>query len=103
MAVATSGQLTVQEFRGLPEDAGGVYHELRRGEIVTVTRPKLKHSLIQRGLRRLLEAVAEPGSLVDVEIAFRPLPKHELRVAHVAYLSAARFQQADPGDNIRGA
>jgi hypothetical protein len=27
----------------------------------------------------------------------------ELRVADVAYLSAARFQQADPEDNIRGA
>ncbi len=103
MAVATSGQLTVQEFRGLPEDSGGVYHELRHGEIVTVTRPKLKHSLIQRSLRRLLEQVAEPGSLVDVEIAFRPLPEHELWVADVAYLCAERFKQADPEDNIHGA
>jgi hypothetical protein len=68
--------VTVEEFRGLPEDSGGVYHELRHGDVVAVTRPKLKHSLIQRGLRRLLEAVAEPGSLVDVEIAFRPLPEH---------------------------
>jgi Uma2 family endonuclease len=99
----TTTQLTVEDFRKLPEDAGGVYHELRHGEIATVTRPKLKHSLIERGLRRLLEAVAEPGSLMNVEIAFRPLPEHELRVADVAYLSAARFQQADPEDNIRGA
>jgi Uma2 family endonuclease len=95
--------MTVEQFRGLPEDSGGVYHELRHGEIVTVTRPKLKHSLIQRGLRRFLEAVAEPGSLVDVEIAFRPLPEHELWVADVAYLSAERFKQAGPEDNIRGA
>ena len=50
-----------------------------------MTRPKLKHSLIQRGLRRPLETVAEPGSLVDVEMAFRPLPEH------------------DPEDSIRGA
>jgi len=54
-------------------------------------------------LRRLLERIAEPGSLVDVGIAFRPLQEHELRVADVAYLSAERFKQADPEDNIHGA
>ncbi len=53
--------------------------------------------------RRLLEQAAESGSYVDIEAAFRPLPEHELRVADVAYLSAQRFQQADPEDNIRGA
>jgi len=68
-----------------------------------VTRPKLKQSLIQRALRSPLELVAESGSLVDVELAFRPLPEHELWVADVAYLSAERFRQADPEDNIRGA
>jgi len=100
---ATVGQLTVEDFRKLPEDSGGVYHELRHGEIVTVTRPKLKHSLIQRSLRRLLEQIAEPESLVDIEVAFRPLREHELWAADVAYLSAERFKQADPEDNIHGA
>jgi len=103
MTAATTSQLTVEEFRRLPEDSGGVYHELRHGVIVTGTRPKLKHSLIQRSVRRLLERTAEPGSLVDVEIAFRPLQEHELWVADVAYLCAERFKQADPEDNIRGA
>src|SRR5262245_50102365 len=51
-----------EEFRKLPKDNGPTYHELRHGELVTLTRPKLKHSLIQRNLRRLLEPVAEPGS-----------------------------------------
>ena len=100
---ATTSPLTVEEFRKLPEDSGAVYHELWHGEIVTVTRPKLKHSLIQRSLRRHLEHLAEPGSLVDVEIAFRPLQEHELWVADVAYLSAGRFKQADPEDYIHGA
>jgi hypothetical protein len=68
-----------------------------------MTRPKLKHSLIERSLRRLLERIAEPGSLVDVEMAFRPLREHELWAAGVAYLSSERFQQADPEDNIHGA
>jgi Uma2 family endonuclease len=92
--------MTVEEFRRLPEDHGPVYHELRHGELVSVTRPKLKHSLIQRNLRELLPRSAEPGSYVDTEVAFRPLPEHELWVADVACVAAARFQQADPADNI---
>jgi Uma2 family endonuclease len=95
--------MTVEEFRQLPEDSGPVYHELRHGEVVAVTRPKLKHSLIQRNLRELLSPIAEFGSYVDVEVAFRPLPEHELWVADVAYVSAERFHDADPDDNIRGA
>ena len=100
---ATTHLMTIEEFRKLPEDQGPVYHELRHGELVPVTRPQLKHSLIQRSLRRLLEQVAEPGSLVDTEVAFRPLPEHEVWAADVAYVSKDRFQQADPEDNICGA
>jgi len=101
--VATTTQLTVEEFRALPEDSGPVYHELRHGELIAVTRPKLKRSLIQRRLRRLLEHIAEPESLVHVEVAFRPPPEHELWVADVVYPSAERFRQADTEDVIRGA
>jgi Uma2 family endonuclease len=100
---ATTHLMTVAEFSKLPEDPGPVYHELHHGELVPVTRAKLKHSLIQRILRRLFELLAEPGSLVEIEVTFRPLPEHELRVADVAYLSAERFQQADPEDYIHGA
>ena len=38
-----------------------------------------------------------------MEVSFRPFPEHELWAADVAYLSAARFRQADPEDNIQGA
>lgn len=103
MAATTTHLMTVEEFRKLPEDAGAVYHELRHGEVVSVTRPKLKHALIQRKLRERLQELAERGSYVDTEVAFRPLPEHELWVADVAYLSAGRFRQADPEDNIQGA
>lgn len=95
--------MTVEEFRALPEDSGPVYHELRHGELVTVTRPKFKHFLVQRNLRELLQHFAEPGSCVDTEVAFRPLPEHELWVADVACLCAERFRHVDPDDNIRGA
>jgi Uma2 family endonuclease len=95
--------MTVEQFRSLPKDQGPLYHELRHGELVAVTRPKLKHTILQRNLRRLLEPIAEPGSFVDTELAFRALPEHELRVADVAYVSAGRWAQADPDDNFHGA
>jgi len=91
--------MTVDEFRRFPEDSGPVYHELRHGEVVAVTRPKLKHSLVQGNLRQLLNMFAEPGSYAEIEVAYRPLPEHELWVADVAYISAERFQQTDPEDN----
>jgi Uma2 family endonuclease len=103
MAATTSHLMTVEEFQRLPEDSGPVYHELRHGEIIAVIRPKLKHTLIQRNLRRILEHAAEPDSLVETEVAFRALPDYDLRVADVAYLSAARFATTDPNDNIQGA
>jgi Uma2 family endonuclease len=103
MAATTSHLMTVDEFRRLPEDAGPVYHELRHGELVAVTRPKLKHTLIQARLRDLLKNVAPSGSLVETGLAFRALPELELRVADVAYLEAGRFADADRDDNIRGA
>ena len=103
MAVTTSQLMSVEEFRKLPEDSGPVYHELRHGESVAVTRPKLKHMLIQGRLRDLLKDLAEPQSLIEIEVAFRAVPEYELRVADVAYLAASRFAAADPDDNLHGA
>ncbi len=93
---ATTHLLTVREFAQLPEDEGPIYHELQRGELTAVTRPKWKHFLIQRNLRRFLEAIAEEGSMIDTELAFRPLPDGELRVADVAWISAQRLRHIDP-------
>ncbi len=98
----TTGLMTVEQFRQLPE-TGPFYYELRHGELVQVTRPKVKHYLIQERLRDLLKPLAPAGALVGYEVAFRALPEYELRVADVAYLSASRWQQVDPEDNIHGA
>lgn len=100
---ATTHLMTVKEFRKLPEDSGPVYHELRNGELVAVTRPKFKHMLIQRNLRELFEKAAGPGRFVEIEVAFRALPEHELRVADVAFISPERVAQVDPEDNLCGA
>jgi len=102
MAV-TTGLMTVGDFSKLPKDSGPVYHELRHGEVVSVTRPKLKHAILRAGLRRIFEELAEPGSYVETEVAFRPKPEYELRVADVAYLSKERFERTDMDDYIQGA
>lgn len=94
--------MTVEEFQKLPEDDGPVYHELHHGEIAVVTRPKLKHFFVQRNLRRLLEEVADWGSVVDTEFAFRALPEYELRVADVAWVAAERLKDVDPESHFRG-
>jgi Uma2 family endonuclease len=103
MMAATTHLLTVAEFRELPEDDGPTYNELRHGKLVAVTRPKLKHHLIQARLRDLLKAIAPAGAFVEYEVAFRALPEYELRVADVAYISSERMSKVDPDDNIRGA
>lgn len=95
--------MTVAEFRRLPETDGPYYYELRRGELVQVTRPKLRHHLLQSRLRDLLRSAAPAGSFVEYETAFRALPEYELRVADVAYVSKERIEQADPEDNLHGA
>lgn len=103
MAATTTHLMTVEEFRALPEDSGPVYHELRHGEIAIVTRPKLKHHLIQDRLVQLLKPVAGSTGHVSMEFAFRPLPEHELRVADVAFVRTDRLETTDPDDNLHGA
>src|SRR5450432_392826 len=100
---ATTHLMTVEDFCKLPEDQGPIYHELRHGKVVSVPRPKLKHSLIQSNLRELIKRSVESGGFVGIVMAFRPLPEHELWVADVAYLSAERFRLADPEGYIAGA
>jgi Uma2 family endonuclease len=94
--------MTVAEFQSLPEDCGPVYHELRNGEVVAVTRPRYRQFSIQRRLRRQLENLATEG-VTDTEFAFRPSPEHELSVADVAYVAAARECRIDPDGYLEGA
>jgi Uma2 family endonuclease len=100
---ATTHLVTVEEFERLPEDSGATCHELCHGEIITLTRPKYKHWLIQNRLVGLLRPLAEPGARVGLEMAFRPLPEHECWAADVAYISAERARVVDPDDYVRGA
>ncbi len=96
---ATTESLTVDAYRKLPEARGEFYYELRHGELVQVTRPRLRHLVVQRPLRRMLEAVAPAGSLLERELPFRPWPEHGLRVADVA---AERWKNADLDNYLQG-
>src|SRR5581483_2323040 len=98
---ATTGLMTVEQLRRLPE-TGEFYYELRHGEAVAVTRPKLKHTLIQLRLRDLL-AQAAPSMVTATEFPFRALPEYELREADVALIARNRLEKADPNDNLHGA
>ncbi len=102
MGTSTTQPMTVEEFRKLPE-TGPFYYELRNGELAQVTRPKFKYFRIQLRIRKLLGAHTPPDDLVMIELAYRPLPEHELRVADVAYVNPERWESIDPEDNLRGA
>ena len=102
MGDATIRLMTVEEFRQLPETEA-FYYELRRGEMVPVTRPKARHYKIQQRLQWLLARSAVRLGFVGTEFAFRALPENELRVADVAFVSRDRWDQMDPDDNLRGA
>jgi Uma2 family endonuclease len=95
--------MTVEEFRALPEPVGDFNYELHHGELFPVGRPKHKHALAQTRLRRLLEALAPPGSYVEIEMPFRAVPEHDVRAADVGCVNPERAPQIDPEDNLHGA
>ena len=100
MASIPTRMMTVAEFDQLPESPSCSY-ELRHGELVKVTRPVLKHVFVQKRLMALLDSAGGSGSAV-IEVGFRPLPEHELRIADVAYASGERWAQQDFAGHFRG-
>src|ERR1700752_5067839 len=94
--------MTFAEFEQLPEPRGGRY-ELRHGELILVAPPKHKHYRIQRRLRRIIESAAGTRWEVDIELAFRPKPEHEVWHADVGLISVERYDKTDPEGNIQGA
>ncbi|MFN0105190.1 MAG: Uma2 family endonuclease [Bryobacteraceae bacterium] len=102
MAV-TSALLSVAEFAGLPQPAGGVRQELHHGELVELPPVKMLHTKIQKRLVSLLEAALDPAENgVDKEFPFRPEPEHEVWVADVAVYSLALCKQTADDAYFRG-
>lgn len=103
MAANPVHRMTVEEFSELPEPIGGYDYELHHGELVSVTRPKMKHSLIQSRLRDLLRSMMPLGSYVEYGMAFQAMPEYDLRVADAAFLTAERLARVDYEGYIQGA
>lgn len=93
--------MTVKQYRELPQRAD-VTTELRWGQVVTLTRPKMRHAKLQSRLVRLLRPKAEHLGVVESAVAFRALPEYDLRGADVAFVSRERWDAADDDDNLRG-
>ena len=100
---ARSALLSVAEFAGLRQAAGGVRQELHHGELVELPPVKKLHTKLQKRLVSLLESVRNPAEHgVDKEFPFRPAPEYEVWVADVALYSLALWEQTADDDYFRG-
>ena len=102
MASTTTRPMTVEEFAKLPE-TGAYICELRKGEVVQMTRPVFGHVRVQHRIQRLLAEAAGDPDAVYIAAPFRPLPEYELRVAHVAYAPKERWNSISSGGCLEGA
>lgn len=93
--------MTVDEYRQLP-DREDVIQELHWGMVVTLSRPKMKHTKLQFRLVELLRTKAERLGVVGAEVPYRALPEYDLRGADVAYVSRQRWDATDDDDNLHG-
>jgi Uma2 family endonuclease len=82
--------MTVNEYRHLPERED-VVQELHWGQVVTLTRPKMKHTRLQYRLVELLRPFAIGKGGVAAEVPFRAVPEYDVRGADVAFVSQARW------------
>jgi len=103
MATATARPIlmTVEQYRELPEN-DAVIQELHWGQVVELTRPKMKHARLQARLGYLLRPFAEHLGMIESEVAFRALPEYDLRAADVAFVSQKRWDETDDEDNLHG-
>lgn len=102
MASTTTRPMTVEEFAKLPE-TGAFICELRKGEVVQMTRPVFGHIRVQHRIQRLLAEAAGDPDAVYIEAPFRPLPEYELRVADVAYAPRERWDSVSSMGYLAGA
>ncbi|HEX4808876.1 MAG TPA: Uma2 family endonuclease [Bryobacteraceae bacterium] len=100
-AIADPLLVTVEQYRDLPQ-RDGVTQELHWGQVVTLTRPKMRHAKLQSRLVRLLRPKAEHLGVVESEVAFRALPEYDLRGADVAFVSQHRWDATSDEDNLHG-
>jgi Uma2 family endonuclease len=86
---ANTALLSVEEFLKLPEPREGRM-ELHHGEVVVMPPPKRGHQRIQDRITTLLKRQVGNAGVVQMEMAFRPTPEHEVWQADVACVSVER-------------
>ena len=87
--------MTFAEFEKLPNPPEGYRQELRHGEVIELSPPKLNHSRVQWQLRHLLERAASDAGIVTMEIGFRPTLENEYWIADVALVSKASWNSGE--------
>jgi Uma2 family endonuclease len=102
MSALQSGLVTVEGFLRLPDPPEG-HHELHHGEVVVMPPPKKGHQRIQNRLQGLMQRLLGDGYVVHMEMAFRPLPEHEVWVADVGCVSADRDRVTGDDEYLSGA
>jgi Uma2 family endonuclease len=93
--------MTVEQYRQITHRQD-VVPELHWGQVVLLTRPKMKHAKLQSRLVRLLRPCAERMGVVETEVAFRALPEYDLRGADVAFVTQERWDSTEDDDNLHG-
>jgi len=93
--------MTVDEYCQLPERED-VIQELHWGQVVHLTRPKMKHTRLQYRLVDLLRPLAEGWGTVVTEMPFRALPEYDVRGADVALVSRKRWNATDEDGYLQG-
>ena len=93
--------MTVDEYCQLPERED-VIQELHWGQVVHLTRPKLKHTRLHYRLVDLLRPLAAGLGTVGAEMPFRALPEYDVRGADVALVSRERWNAGDEDGYLLG-
>lgn len=93
--------MTVDEYCQLPERED-VIQELHWGQVVHLTRPKMKHTRLQYRLADLLRPLAAGWGTVGAEMPFRALPEYDVRGADVAFVSRARWNATGEDYYLQG-
>lgn len=88
--------MTVEQFDLLPERQD-VLEELHWGRLVAMSRPKAWHVKLQMKLTELLQPVASGRGYIVMELPFRAVSEYELRGADVAFVTKARWDEANDG------
>ena len=91
--------MTVEEFRRM-EDPSGFRLELHSGKLHGVAFPTHDRWVIQNRLASLFRK--DFGETAGTNFPFRARPELEFRVAHVAWVSKARFALIPADDNLVG-